>query len=136
MLTAIPCRPTPWPVWEPCGSGACLSSPSPPTARPSSDLRELKPDKEPRTDAYGDPLPPDALARLGTLRFRSVSFFAFTADGKTIVRSEGVEAGQRTAHRCLRRSLAARRPGPSGNPAVPERVFLRLHRRRQDHRPI
>jgi WD40 repeat protein len=48
--------------------------------------------KEPRTDAYGDPLPQGVLARLGTFRFRhgvGVSFVAFTADGKTIVYAGG-----------------------------------------------
>ena len=51
--------------------------------QPVLDSQEVE--KEPLADAYGDPLPPGALARLGTVRFRNVSFFDFTADGKTIV---------------------------------------------------
>jgi RNA polymerase sigma factor (sigma-70 family) len=50
-----------------------------------------------RTDADGDPLPPDAVWRLGTLRLRHsrfVDFVRYTPDGKTLV-SKG-EDGVRT----------------------------------------
>src|ERR1700687_4269424 len=49
-----------------------------------------------RTDAHGDPLPPDALARIGTVRMRpggSVRLLAFAPDGKTIVSAAGERAG-------------------------------------------
>jgi WD40 repeat protein len=43
--------------------------------------------KQPRTDIHGDPLPPGALVRLGTLRWRAgsqVHSLVYTPDGKTL----------------------------------------------------
>jgi hypothetical protein len=42
---------------------------------------------QPAVDIYGDPLPPGATARLGTIRFRTageIEQLALAADGKTI----------------------------------------------------
>ncbi len=54
-----------------------------------------KPLRPERTDLYGDPLPPGALVRMGTLRLRHPTMapsVAFSADGKTLISAnpEGV----------------------------------------------
>src|SRR5271166_1844725 len=50
-------------------------------------------DKPPPTDALGDPLPPGAIARLGTLRFKHtpsarIATALFAPDGKTIAATD------------------------------------------------
>src|SRR5437764_43984 len=66
--------------------------------------------QEPRTDAFGDPLPEGALARLGTIRFRGsfgVSMLAFSPDGNTIAFSAAgaIENNVRLADVKTRREL-------------------------------
>jgi WD40 repeat protein len=52
----------------------------------------------PATDLYGDPLPPGAIARLGTIRYRAekngiVGLAAFAADSKTVITFGGSTEG-------------------------------------------
>ncbi len=61
-----------------------------------------------RTDCYGDPLPPGAITRFGTLRLRPAEtcvLLAFAPDGKTLVsadRSNGVLIWDRATGKRLR----------------------------------
>jgi RNA polymerase sigma factor (sigma-70 family) len=66
------------------GAGYLMTSPEdvPPNTPPST---ERKPEVA-RQDLYGDPLPPGALARFGTIQNRPASSdLAITPDGKTVV---------------------------------------------------
>jgi RNA polymerase sigma factor (sigma-70 family) len=76
--------------------GASLSVcviPDPPApagaAAPPAPPREPdKPPPSPRTDQFGDPLPPGALARMGTGRFRHGGYIdrvAYAPDGKSVI---------------------------------------------------
>jgi RNA polymerase sigma factor (sigma-70 family) len=53
---------------------------------------EPPPARQPRLDPHGDPLPPEAVARLGTSRFRSgnfLSWLVFTPDARTLLAHGG-----------------------------------------------
>jgi RNA polymerase sigma factor (sigma-70 family) len=98
-----------------------------PKAVPPAERAGERPlDKQPRTDAYGDPLPPGALARLGTLRFRhglGANFLAFTADGKTVAYAGGggVDNVVRMVDSRTGKELRTIALGPSD---LPERLAL------------
>jgi WD40 repeat protein len=54
----------------------------------AADARTQQPERRPRVDAFGDPLPERAVARIGTVRFRpgsQVWCVTFSPDGKFIV---------------------------------------------------
>jgi WD40 repeat protein len=66
-------------LWQSGGSFVAEVEAASPEAKPA------------RTDAYGDPLPPGALMRLGTVRWRvCANFLSFLPDGKTLVTGERV----------------------------------------------
>jgi RNA polymerase sigma factor (sigma-70 family) len=65
------------------------AEPQPPADKPAEPERAKE---EPRRDRHGDLLPPGAVARLGTLRFRvqdEVGSVALSPDGKTLAVSSG-----------------------------------------------
>jgi RNA polymerase sigma factor (sigma-70 family) len=76
-------------------TGQALWSGSPPTAvppTPTTDRRDREPLPGPPADLHSDPLPPGAVARLGTVRFRQeewVGPFATAPDGKTLAAVAG-----------------------------------------------
>jgi len=89
-------------------------------------------EKQAGTDLLGDPLPPGALARLGTLRLRhgsNVTFVAFTGDGKGIVTASqdgAVRLWERKTGKELHRfdvaQAAAQPVGANPAPAAPIRI--------------
>lgn len=54
--------------------------------RSEQPLRQAE--QTPRTDLFGDPLPPGAVARLGTMRLRYASCLAFSPDGKVVATAQ------------------------------------------------
>jgi WD40 repeat protein len=60
------------------GTGLVARQPQPPAAG-----------LEKKVDLHGDPLPPGAIARLGTVRFRSSHVVAFSADSKSLISFSG-----------------------------------------------
>ncbi|HEY7428376.1 MAG TPA: sigma-70 family RNA polymerase sigma factor, partial [Gemmataceae bacterium] len=77
------------------GSGAGMIAYQARAAKPAEENRLAAKDaeqptaaaeKQTRTDLYGDPLPPGALMRLGSVRLRRLgSTIAYSADGKTLI---------------------------------------------------
>jgi len=79
--------------------------------------RSPDPGSEPRTDLYGDPLPPGAVARLGTVQLRHTGLaeLTFSADGKTL-NSGGSDRTIRTWNVATgKQSRAVRLQGEIGN---------------------
>jgi WD40 repeat protein len=75
------------------GAGAGLHQTETPKQAESLPAGQADAVSRPRIDRYGDPLPPGAIARLGTLRFRDVrGCLAFSPDGKLLATATGDES--------------------------------------------
>jgi WD40 repeat protein len=75
----------------------CSLSPTWGAPPPASSEKEPRQEKAVRVDRYGDPLPPGALARLGTVRLRHRSEIwsvVFSRDGKQLYANELCDAGK------------------------------------------
>jgi RNA polymerase sigma factor (sigma-70 family) len=76
-----------WGLHEGLGTNPPLAQASTEPQNPPRALVVPAEDRQQRFDLFGDPLPPEALARLGTVRFRPgshITSLAFTADGKKL----------------------------------------------------
>jgi RNA polymerase sigma factor (sigma-70 family) len=65
---------------------------APPPLAETAPAQPSRQPSQPRVDAHGDPLPPGALARLGTVRFRhagQVTAVTYSPDGKIIAAAAG-----------------------------------------------
>src|SRR5262249_16007490 len=94
------------------GIGATGYETSPSSDPPAQEQKPELPNAEvpkPRVDRFGDPLPPGAIARLGTIRLRPagpVRSIACAPDGKTLVSanwSQGLHLWDAATGRDLRR---------------------------------
>jgi RNA polymerase sigma factor (sigma-70 family) len=113
-------------AWLAAGVGLLACQPVAEGNRPEEPAGQRQPavGKPARADANGDPLPDEALARLGTLRFRPggfVSSLVFAPDAKTVVALEGkgnvcvLDAADGRALRRFATGTARRRPALSGD---------------------
>src|SRR5437764_56084 len=79
------------------------------------------------TDLYGDPLPPGALVRMGTVQMRHgvtlVMPLVFSRDGKTILSASGVDRKIRAWDVKTRREAFIRALEPTSNEYWPEFAF-------------
>lgn len=84
------------------------------------ELAVKAPEKPARTDFYGDPLPPGALARLGTIRLRHTSASViFSRDGKTLI-SAGADGRLRTWEPATGKELRRIRVQTADSPGFPQ----------------
>jgi WD40 repeat protein len=104
-------------------SGAKDSKPAVPGEKQAKDERA----KPARTDYYGDPLPPGALVRMGSVQLRHPDAdVVFSLDGKilisatSIVRSWDMATGKLVKHQRLHLEPAENRPGFSGATLAPD----------------
>jgi RNA polymerase sigma factor (sigma-70 family) len=93
-------------------------TPAPTEAKAPEPLKSKR-QQAARTDRYGDPLPDEAIARLGTTRFRhggTIGVLAFAPDGKTLVSCglwDGIriwDAGSGRQIRRLTNQISGNRP--------------------------
>jgi WD40 repeat protein len=90
VLLALVALPSDAAMWvHPTFRSPVVAEQAPPDPQAKAEEKPAKrAEKKPRTDLYGDPLPPGALHRLGSLRFRhgsEINAVVFSPDCKTLV---------------------------------------------------
>jgi RNA polymerase sigma factor (sigma-70 family) len=110
------------------GGTAAVQRDRPQVVAERADTQKPTAPRQTLTDYYGDPLPPGALARLGTVQFRhpfahvAFAHVAFSADGETLL-SAGKDWTVRSWNKSTAKQVQLRHLGRSGTDPFEEAVL-------------